>query len=139
MRRQLIESSPTMMRINVTPLIDVALVLVIILLITAPMISTAKMEIDLPTAQARAGEEDHRMSITVSSDGEMAIDEDFVTAETLGPELRSRVQAADGDVLVVVRADTNTPYPVVKTVLEEVRAAGAKRIAIATRYRGGKR
>ena len=139
MRRPMVEENPTMMRINVTPIIDVALVLVIILLITAPMISAAKMEIELPTAQTRAGEEQQQLSITISSDGELAIDDDLISAPMLSSQLRERVAAADGAVLVVVRADAGTPYPLVKTVLEEARAAGAQRIAIATRHRGSKR
>ena len=103
------------------------------------MISTAKMEIDLPTAQARSGEDEQQLSVTISSDGELAIDEDLISAAMLSSELRRRVQAVDGDVLVVVRADADTPFPVVKTVLEEARGACSQRIAIATRYRGRER
>jgi biopolymer transport protein TolR len=128
-----------MIRINVTPIIDVALVLVIILLITAPMITAASMEVDLPGAQSRAGDDDERISITLSSSGELAIDEDYVTMEALLSELRKKLSEAGDNVLVVVRADQATPYPVVEHVLEQTRGAGAKRVAIATRYRGRQR
>ncbi len=135
MRSPIVQQNETMMRINVTPIIDVALVLVIILLITAPMITAPSLEVDLPGAQTRAEDETNRLNITLSSSGEIAIDEDSIDSTALLPELKRRLSASDKDLLVVVRADQATPYPMVETVLKQSREAGAKRIAIATRHR----
>ena len=135
MKPRLLETTPTIAKINVTPIIDVALVLVIILLITAPMISTAHMDINLPEAKTRNLEDEVRLSITVGKDGAIAVDEDVIDRRNLVPELESRIEK-DKDILVVVRADDSTPHHVVKDILKDARAAGAKRIAIATRQRG---
>ena len=54
-------------KVNVTPIIDVALVLVIILLVTAPMLSVADLPVDLPQARTREAEDERNVSITLSS------------------------------------------------------------------------
>lgn len=124
---------PRFSRINVTPIIDVALVLVIILLITAPILSVADLGVDLPRAESRGAEDEQRLSITMSAAGQVAIDEDIVPREALGTILRTRIAAIDHeDLLVVVRADANIPHRQVSEVLKEARAAGAKRLALAT-------
>ena len=131
------EKMPTIARINVTPIIDVALVLVIILLVTAPMIAASKMEIDLPEAKTRSIEDDVRLSVTIGSDGRIAVDEDEIDRRSLARVLRERIDASKSDnILVVIRADAGTPYDVVHEILGEARLVGAKRIAIATRQRG---
>jgi biopolymer transport protein TolR len=123
-------------KINVTPIIDVALVLVIILLVTAPLLSVADLPVDLPQARSREAEDERNVSITLSSNGALAVDEDIVSAEELRPALQSRLARSGNEaVLVVVRADAGAPYSSVRQLLEVARAAGATRIAIATRQR----
>ncbi len=125
-----------MHRINVTPIIDVALVLVIILLITAPMIAVTEMDIDLPQARTRSIEDEVRVSITLGKAGEIGLDDQFVSPQRLVQTLRQRIEQAESDnVLVVVRADETTPHGSVRDVIKSARSAGAKRIAIATRQR----
>jgi biopolymer transport protein ExbD len=137
MRQPLIEQQTVVARINVTPIIDVALVLVIILLITAPMITALSMEVDLPQARTRSIEAEVRLSITLGRDGEIAIDDEVVPREVLLPMVADKLSgSADGNILVIVRADATTPYSTVKQVIQDVRSAGAKRIAVATRQRG---
>ncbi|MDH3215446.1 MAG: biopolymer transporter ExbD [Candidatus Krumholzibacteria bacterium] len=135
--KRLIQPAPTIAGINVTPIIDVALVLVIILLITAPMISASNMEINLPEAQARSIEDEVRISVTIGKGGELAVDEDQVTPDALIAAIAARIEASkDKDILVVVRADETASYEIVRKILKDTRKAGAKRIAIATRQRG---
>ncbi len=123
-------------KINVTPIIDVALVLVIILLVTAPMMSVADLQVDLPSARTREAEDERNVSVTVATDGSMAVDNDLVTWDSLGPTLARRLgEPGNQDVLVIVRADTSTPYSNVRKVLDRARIAGATRLAIATRQR----
>ena len=137
MRRPLIEPAPLVARINVTPIIDVALVLVIILLITAPMITALSMDIDLPQARTRSVEDEVRISISMGRNGELAIDDEAVAASALLPALVSRLGTSSSkNILVVVRADSGIPYQQVKGVIRDAKTAGAKRIAIATRQRG---
>jgi biopolymer transport protein ExbD len=76
------------------------------------------------------------VSITLSSNGDLAVDDERVSRETLGATLHSRLAESGNDnVLVVVRADSNAPYVAVRELLDQARAAGAQRIAIATRQK----
>lgn len=121
---------------NMTPLIDVALVLVIILLVTAPMLSVADLPVNLPQAATREAENERNVSVTLGADGRLAVDEQVVTVDALVVTLQKRLaEPGNRDVLVVVRADSGAPYASVKRLLEQARAAGAARIAIATRQR----
>jgi biopolymer transport protein TolR len=124
-------------KVNVTPIIDVALVLVIILLVTAPMMSVSDLPVRLPEARTREAEDERNVSVTLGTHGELAVDDRTVTAAMLGPAVAERLaQPGNAGVLVVVRADTSTPYATVKGALASIRQAGAKRIAIATRQKG---
>ena len=123
-------------KVNVTPIIDVALVLVIILLVTAPMMSVADLPVDLPTAKTREAEDERNVSITISSNGQYAVDETTVLPERVRVTLEQRLAEPGNEaVLVVVRADTGVPFATVRRTLEDARAAGAQRLAIATRQR----
>ena len=121
---------------NMTLLIDVALVLVIILLVTAPMLSVADLPVQLPQAVTREAEDERNVSITLGADGRLAVDEQVVSREALPSTLASKLSLpGNKNVLVVVRADSGAPFSEVRRLLEEARAAGAARIAIATRQR----
>src|SRR5262245_3680146 len=123
-------------KVNVTPLIDVALVLVIILLVTAPLMSVADLPVDLPQARSREAEDERNVSVTMSMDGRLAIDEQVVTRDLLAYTLSRKLdEPGNKDVLVVVRADSQARYDQVRDLLEQARSAGAKRLAIATRQR----
>ncbi|MGH7724537.1 MAG: ExbD/TolR family protein [Candidatus Eiseniibacteriota bacterium] len=122
-------------RINVTPIIDVALVLVIILLVTAPLMSIPGLPVNLPQARTRQAENQRNVSITLGQGGELAVDDRVVTPAEIREAIRSRLTEVGDDVLVVVRADSNAPYADVRALLDEARGAGAQRIAIATRQR----
>ena len=136
MRRRMRAEPELITKVNVTPIIDVALVLVIILLVTAPMMSVADLPVDLPQAKTREAEDERNVSITISSDGQYAVDEDTVPAERLRAALEQRLAEPGNDgVLVVVRADTGVPFLTIRRTLDDARAAGAQRLAIATRQR----
>ncbi len=124
---------PQTARINLTPIIDVALVLVIILLITAPMLSVADIDVKLPTAQTRGAEDEGRISITLGETGELAVNEDLVSPDKLREILRMLLaKEQNKNKLVVVRADQKVPYELIRVILREAREAGANRLAIAT-------
>jgi len=123
-------------KVNVVPIIDVSLVLVIILLVTAPLMSVADLPVDLPQARSRDSEDERNISITLSSTGAVAVDDEVVTTDRLPAVLQTHLaKAGDKDVLVVVRADSGAPYTEVQKLLEEARDAGATHLAIATRQK----
>ena len=139
MRQPLVNTSPMMTRINVTPIIDVALVLVIILLVTAPMLSVADLEVELPAAHSRDVEDQGFISITLSTSGEIAVDELVLSGVgQIRSALESRIAQQESDkAMVVVRADAGLPHALVRQVLEEARLGGATQLGIATRQKGG--
>lgn len=139
MRKPLVELAPTVARINVTPIIDVALVLVIVLLITAPMIAVSDMQIQLPAAKTRSVESDARVNITLGLDGTIAVDDKDVSRSQMFAMLADRIDTEGTRLLVVVRADEGVSYQSVEELLKDARDAGARRLAIATRQPGGKR
>jgi len=122
-------------KVNVTPIIDVALVLVIILLVTAPLISVADLPVNLPQAHTREAEDQRNVSITLGSGGELAVDDRIVAESELTAALAARLADLGSDVLVVVRADADAPAGRVRELLDLARGAGAKRLAIATRQK----
>ena len=133
-RRQMWSSMIT--KPNMTPLIDVALVLVIILLVTAPLLSVADLPVNLPQANTREAENERNVSITLGADGRLAVDEQVVSVEQVVPVVQAKLaEPGNQDVLVVVRADSGAPYSRVRELLEQARVAGANRLAIATRQR----
>jgi biopolymer transport protein ExbD len=123
-------------KVNVTPIIDVALVLVIILLVTAPMMTVADLPVDLPAAHTRDAEDERNVCITLGTQGELAIDRDVIASDDLHRVLSAKLaEPGNSDVLVVVRADGGATHADVRHLLAEARAAGATRIAIATRQK----
>jgi len=122
-------------KVNVTPIIDVALVLVIILLVTAPLISVADLPVNLPQAHTREAEDQRNVSITLGSGGELAVDDRIVAESELPAALSARLADLGSNVLVVVRADADAPSGRVRALLDLARGAGAKRLAIATRQK----
>jgi len=139
MKRLFENQVSTTAKINLTPIIDVALVLVIILLITAPMLSVADLEVDLPSARSRDTESAAHISVTVSRAGEIAVDDVVVAGlEYLAPVLGERVGEAGADAsYVVVRADAGLSHAFVREVLDVARNSGAGRIGVATRQKVG--
>ena len=136
MRRPLVNGNSGISKINVTPIIDVALTLVIILMISGPMLAVSDVPVDIPAARTRGAEDESRVMITLGTNGELAVDNQRTTRDALPRLLQTRLSGVEDNVLVVVRADRGTPYVQVSDLLKQARAAGAKRLAIATRQKG---
>jgi biopolymer transport protein ExbD len=111
---------------------------VIILLVTAPMLSVADLPVNLPQAQTREAEDERNVSVTLAQDGALAVDNERVTPEALTEALmRHLAKPGNHDALVVIRADSQVPYGHLRQVLDQARAAGAARLAIATKQKTG--
>lgn len=137
MRDPIANPSPLVAKINVTPIIDVALVLVIILLVTAPILAVADLDVTLPVARSRGAEDELRITVTLGKFGEIAVDEDVVPLFALASRIQSKIESANSDdVLVVVRADEGIPHASVRRVIKAAKRAGAGRLAIATQQHG---
>ncbi|NKJ41132.1 MULTISPECIES: protein TolR [unclassified Novosphingobium] len=135
-RRRRSRGAP-MAEINVTPLVDVMLVLLIIFMVTAPML-TAGVPIDLPDSKAEALQE-KKNEITLSMDGQGRL---FLDDQELAPgELADRLAAVrkpDGKApLVTLRADKALDYGRVMAVMGELNAAGFKQISLVSNGTAG--
>ncbi len=127
--------SGPMAEINVTPLVDVMLVLLIIFMVTAPLL-VAGVPVDLPDAKAKPLKSDDK-PIQISMDGKGAIFVDRLAVEPA--ELAAKLAALHGaradDARVYVRADRTLPYGDVMKVVGEVSAAGFKKVALVSEDR----
>ena len=123
--------------INVTPLVDVMLVLLIIFMVTAPLLVTG-VPVDLPDARASAlnDEDDKPVQISVNGTGAIFIDEMEITLEELAPKLAAIAEARRDDPRIYVRADSTLDYGVVMKVVGEVNGAGFKKVALITEQKG---
>ncbi len=118
--------------INVTPFVDVMLVLLVIFMVTAPMIQQRGIDVQLPKTQTEglksSGE---ALVITVKRDGEVFVQSEEVPMQELEEKLGS-IFAARGDREVFLRADEKVAYGTVAKTLAILRRAGASRIGMVT-------
>ncbi len=120
-----------MAEINVTPLVDVMLVLLIIFMVTAPML-TQGVDVNLPQANAKAMRaEEERLVITVDMQSRIFIGKQPVEFNRLHSAL-SAVVAQRSDRQVYFRADRSVPYGFVVKVIAEVRNAGVEKLGMVT-------
>ena len=117
--------------INVTPLVDVMLVLLIIFMITAPMLQH-EVEVDLPevTNKPRTPSED-QLILTVTKEGSVFLNNTAYTLEALRPQLQVLSQAQP-DQEMYLRADAKVPYGTVVKVMDAVKKAGILRLGMIT-------
>jgi len=119
--------------INVTPLVDVMLVLLIIFMVTAPLM-TAGVPVNLPDSRAKALDQDQKpVDIAVDRDGTIHIGDDAVTIEELPDRLSviaSERRQGDKPPQIFLRADKALDYGRVMEVMGELNRAGLNRVAL---------
>jgi biopolymer transport protein TolR len=119
-----------MAEINVTPLVDVMLVLLIIFMVTAPLLVTG-VPIDLPDSKAKALKSDDKpIQISIDAKGQVFIDQQRVAADALPARLAALREARADDARVYVRGDRALDYGRVMELVGEVSAAGFKKVAL---------
>jgi len=129
-----------MAEINVTPMVDVMLVLLIIFMVTAPLLATG-IQVDLPESKAAALDQDREpIAIAIDAEGTVFIDDVAVPLDTIDAHLQQIAAAArvDGGPRVYLRADQGLDYGRVMQVMGEIDRAGLRRVALvstATRER----
>jgi biopolymer transport protein ExbD len=115
--------------INVTPFIDVILVLLIIFMVAAPL-STVDVNVDLPASTAQPAQRpDKPLFLTIKSDLTLSLGENAVARDQLGAALDAQTQN-DKDQRVFVRADKSVPYGDVMEAMNLLRAAGYLKIGL---------
>jgi biopolymer transport protein ExbD len=116
--------------INITPLTDVMLVLLVIFMVTTPLIMKAGIDINLPKAHVKQDTPMQRLTITVSADGKVLLDNDMIPLDQLGPRLSAMFKQG-ADPSVTVSADQLVPYGDAVRVLDIARQAGATKLVLA--------
>ena len=122
-----------MAEINVTPLVDVMLVLLIIFMVTAPLLK-AGVPVQLPESRAKAlGEDKDQVTLTMTADGTVYLDQTPVASGELADRLSALPHQADGSpLLVTLRADKALEYGAVMGVMGELNRAGFNAISLVT-------
>jgi biopolymer transport protein TolR len=122
----------TIAQINVTPLVDVMLVLLVIFMVTAPIIQQG-VQVNLPQAKAGAipGTEE-LLVVTVAKNGKIYLNDNPMTLGELGEKLRA-IRKLQGDKQVYLRADQDVRYGVVMKTIAEIKQAGIEKLGMVTR------
>jgi biopolymer transport protein ExbD len=119
-----------MSEINVTPLVDVMLVLLVIFLITAPLMGSA-LRLDLPATEATASSAPiNSLSLSIDPQGLIFIDDKPVALEAL-PAVLAMQASTDASVEIQLRADQSVPYGRVAEVMGLLQKAGLTKVALA--------
>ena len=129
---------PVMAEINVTPMVDVMLVLLIIFMVSAPLL-TVGVPLDLPQTQAKSLDNDKEpLTVSVRSKGEVFLQNTEIKVDELVPKLQAITQARGGnDERIYVRGDKTVDYGTVMRVMGRLSAAGFRRVALVTEVEQG--
>jgi biopolymer transport protein TolR len=123
---------PTISQINVTPLVDVMLVLLVIFMVTAPIIQQG-VQVNLPQtkASAIAGSEEP-LIVTVAKDGKIYLNDNVIGLSDLGTKL-SAIRKLQADKQVYLRADQDVRYGTVMKTIAEIKQAGIEKLGMVSR------
>ncbi len=124
--------------INITPMVDVMLVLLIIFMVAAPLM-VAGVPVDLPkTSAVRLGQTKKPMVVTLTPEGNLQVRDEFIPRTEIVSRLMA-IKAAEGDTVVYVRADKKQAYGDVMEILGRVGEAGYGRVSLLAQPAGGPR
>ena len=128
-----------MSEINVTPFVDVMLVLLIVFMVSAPLL-TVGVPLDLPQSQAKSLDQDREpLTISVNSQGQLFLQNSEIKVDDLVPKLKAIIDARGGgfDERVYVRGDKKVDYGTMMRVMGRLSAAGYHRVALVTEVEQG--
>ncbi len=127
-----------MSEINVTPMVDVMLVLLIIFMVSAPLL-TVGVPIDLPQTQAKSLEQDKEpLTLSVNEKGKVYLQNSEIAIDDLIAKLQAVAQARGGtDARIYVRGDKSVDYGTMMKVMGRLSSAGFHRVALVTEFEQG--
>jgi biopolymer transport protein TolR len=132
--------NPVMAEINVTPMVDVMLVLLIIFMVSAPLL-TVGVPIDLPQTQASSldAADKEPLAISLNTKGQIFLQNTEIPIEELVPKLQAITAArgSKGDERIYVRGDKTVDYGTVMKVMGRLNAAGFRKVALVTEVEQG--
>ena len=119
-----------MAEINVVPLVDVVLVLLIIFMVTAPLMYRG-IDIHLPQSSSNNIKPNERVNLTVTRQEEVYLERERVPIERLGGRLEE-LRAKSPDVTLYLRADETVPYGIVMRVMDAIKRVGIEKLGMVT-------
>jgi biopolymer transport protein TolR len=128
-----------MSEINVTPFVDVMLVLLIVFMVSAPLL-TVGVPIELPQSQAKSLSQDNEpLTVSVTVDGKVYLQDKEIALEDLVPKLKAILDARHGSLndQLYVRGDKKVDYGTMMRVMGRLSAAGYHRVALVTEVEQG--
>jgi biopolymer transport protein TolR len=127
-----------MSEINVTPMVDVMLVLLIIFMVSAPLL-TVGVPIDLPQSQAKSLDQDKEpLTVSVTEKGQVFLQNAEIKSEDLVVKLKAVAEARGGtDARVFVRGDKKVDYGTMMQVMGRLSGAGFHKVALVTEFEQG--
>ena len=127
-----------MSEINVTPMVDVMLVLLIIFMVSAPLL-TVGVPIDLPQSQAKSLDQDKEpLTVSVNDKGQIFLQNSEIAADDLIPKMLAVADARGGvETRVYVRGDKKVDYGTMMQVMGRLSSAGFHRVALVTEFEQG--
>jgi biopolymer transport protein TolR len=130
--------SAPMSEINVTPMVDVMLVLLIIFMVSAPLL-TVGVPLDLPQTQAKSLDQDKNpLTLSVNLKGQVFLNDTEIAIDELVPKLKAITEARAGlDERIFVRGDRKVDYGTVMKVMGRLSSAGFRRVALVTEVEQG--
>ena len=131
--------NPVMSEINVTPMVDVMLVLLIIFMVSAPLL-TVGVPIDLPQTQATSLDQADKepLAVSVDNNGKVFLQNSEIPMQELVPKLKAISAARGGDdERIYVRGDKSVDYGTVMKVMGRLSAAGFRKVALVTEVEQG--
>jgi biopolymer transport protein TolR len=128
--------STTISQINVTPLVDVMLVLLVIFMVTAPIIQQG-VQVNLPQTRSSAipGTEEH-LVVTIAKNGRVYLNDNAMSLPELGEKLRA-IKKLDANKQIYLRADQDVRYGTVMQTIAAIKQAGIERLGMVTRPPSG--
>jgi biopolymer transport protein TolR len=130
---------PVMSEINVTPFVDVMLVLLIVFMVSAPLL-TVGVPIELPQSQAKALEQNNEpLTISVNNQSQIFLQNDEIRLDDVLPKLKAIIDARGGSSndLIYIRGDRTVAYGMMMRVMGRISGAGYHRIALVTEVEQG--
>ena len=121
-----------MAEINVTPFVDVMLVLLVVFMVTAPLL-TVGVKVDLPTAEADVIRgNDEPLTVSINGSGEVYLQESLISMQDLVPKLRA-ITSEKPDTRIFVRGDKEIHYGLVMEIMGAINSAGFGKVSLITK------
>src|SRR5690242_12437396 len=119
-RKPQMEDSAPLTGVNIIPVIDVSLVLLIILLATSPILNLPGFEVKLPKA-VTAESKEKNVTVSLGLSGQIGVNEKSATWDTVGPLVQKELEGDKKDFLVIIRADQGVQYGQVEQMMDVIK------------------